>query len=393
PLEHIHHGSVEGDVITDVGQDLHPQEGEAYYDLGEQILMPGLINAHCHLDYTEFKGSVFPGKGFSSWIKSINAIKSSFSPEDYVAAIQKGIDLSLNAGCTSIFNIEAFPDLLLKLPVPPLRIWWFLELIDVRSRMHSIEDVMGAFSFFENNPDWLGGFGLSPHAPYTSSIELYRLAKHCAEELNMPVTTHIAESNEEQSMFLHAEGPLYEFLKDLGRNTDDCGHGSPLSHLFEFGLIPEKMICVHLNYLQDQDWEWIQAQPLTIVHCPKCHTFFEHQPFEFEALKKAGCKILLGTDSMASNDGLDLRSECRMFRESHPDVSAEELIKMITCEPAAAIGLNETLGVLRPGALADLVSFPDGHSDPYEGVIQSKASPGFVMVNGKMVRDVNTKDA
>jgi cytosine/adenosine deaminase-related metal-dependent hydrolase len=382
---------VAGDRILEIGAGLGERAGEAVIDLGPAVLHPGLINAHCHLDYTGFKGSIFPGKSFTEWIKKINAIKQSFSPDDYLEAIRKGMDMLLDSGCTTVLNIEAFPELLIKLDRPPLRVWWFLELIDVRSRMHRLEDVLGALSFFEAHPEWLGGFGLSPHAPYTSSIELYRLTRHCAEELGMPMTTHIAESREEQTMFLHGEGPLYEFLEELGRTMEDCGQGSALSHLYEFGLLPKGAIIVHANYLQDQDWEWITQESPTIVHCPKCHKFFGHQRFELERLTEAGCPILIGTDSLASNNTLDLRSELRELGRHYPSIEAETRLKMVTTQPAAALGLGGQLGVIRPGALADLVASPHEAADPYTSIIQSRSEPLLVMVNGELKRDPPTR--
>lgn len=378
---------IEGNQICEVGADLETRPEEDVIDLGPAVLLPGLINAHCHLDYTAFKGSIFQGKSFTAWIQQINALKQSFSPEDYPESIRRGMEMLMDSGCTTVFNIEAFPEVLLKLDRPPMRVWWFLELIDVRSRMHRLEDVLATFSFFEGHPDWLGGFGLSPHAPYTSSIELYRLTRHCAETLGMPVTTHIAESREEQTMFLHGEGPLYDFLKKMGRNMEDCGQGSALSHLYEFGLIPKGMMLVHANYLQDQDWDWLHRDRPAIVHCPKCHQFFGHQRFELERLTEAGCPILVGTDSLASNDSLDLRSELRELRLLHPDLSPETCLEMVTTRPAAAIGMKDRLGVIRPGALADLAAFPCPEDDPFAAVIESDSPPLLLMVDGELRRD------
>jgi cytosine/adenosine deaminase-related metal-dependent hydrolase len=374
---------VEGAHITAVGPSLESQPGEEVLDLGRSILLPGLINAHCHLDYTAFKGSIFPGTSFTDWIKRINAIKQSFAPSDILASIQEGFDLLRRSGCTTVFNIEAYPDLMLQLERPPLRTWWFLELIDVRSRLSQDEMLAGALQFFESRPDWLGGFGLSPHAPYTASVELYRLARHCSEAMGMPFTTHIAESVEEQEMFLYGEGRMFEFFHSLGRPMDDCGHGSALSHLLEHGLLNERCLAVHLNYIHDYDLALLQKQPLHIIHCPKCHEYFRHGRFPLERLRQAGCTISLGTDSLASNDTLDLRAEIRQARWTYGDIPQMEWLRMVTTHPARAIGMEGKLGVLRPGALADLVAFPwPADSDPAESVIQSRDEPAFFMVHG-----------
>ncbi len=374
---------VEGERIREVGLYLQPLPGEEVIDLDDQVLLPGLINAHCHLDYTGFRGAIFSGKGFTEWIKKINSLKLSYTPENFLASIQDGFQQLMDSGCTTVLNIEAFPELLLEMGPPPIRTWWFLELIDLRARMEKDEALMGALTFFQGQDGWLGGFGLSPHAPYTSSVELYRLAKHCSEELGLPITTHIAESVEEQEMFLYGEGPMYEFLKSIGRDMQDCGQGSALSHLLEFGLLNGKCLAVHMNYLQNYDFQALQENPLNVVHCPGCHDYFGHARFPLEKLQSIGCNISIGTDSLASNDTLDLRKELRRARLNYPGLSARSWLQMVTTAPAKALGLEEELGVIKPGALADLVAFPlPPDTEPHEAVLQSRDKPTFFMVNG-----------
>ncbi len=379
---------IEGNRIKEIGSELKPESCEEIVSLDHHILMPGMINAHCHLDYTGLHGSIFPGKPFTAWIKQINALKQSLGPEDYLQAIQDGYDMLLQSGCTTVFNLEAFPELLLKLSRPPLRVWWFLELIDVRTRLNSDEMLMGALDFFERHPEWLGGFGLAPHAPYTASIELFRLARHCSEELGMPFTTHIAESLDENEMFHSGAGELYEFLESLGRDMSDCGHGSSLSHLMEFGLLNEHCLATHLNYLQDYDLQHLKLQPLTIIHCPLCHDYFGHRKFPLEEIEATGSRVAIGTDSLASNthDRLDLRAELRCARAIYPQLGAKTWLEKITTIPAAAIGQSDDLGVLKAGALADLVAFKTPGTkhveDPYEWIIESTHVPNFTLING-----------
>ncbi|MEM6601477.1 MAG: amidohydrolase family protein [Verrucomicrobiota bacterium] len=379
---------VESNRVKEIGPDLEPDSGEEVVVLNRHILMPGMINAHCHLDYTGLHGSIFPGKSFTAWIKQINALKQSLGPEDYLQAIQAGYRMLLKSGCTTVFNLESFPELLLKLPRPPMRVWWFLELIDVRTRLESDEMLMGALDFFERHPEWLGGFGLAPHAPYTASIELFRLARHCSEKLGMPFTTHIAESLDENEMFHSGDGELYDFLASMGRDMSDCGHGSPLSHLMEFGLLNDRCLATHLNYLQDNDLQHLEQQPLTVIHCPLCHDYFGHEKFPLEEIEATGSQVAIGTDSLASNtqDRLDLRAELRCARKNFPRHDAKTWLQKVTTIPAAAIGKADELGVLKPGALADLVAFETPGAehvpDPYDWIIESTHAPHFTLING-----------
>ena len=381
---------VEGSQVVALGpaSELTALEGEPVTDLGASTLLPGLINAHCHLDFTRFKGIISPRQGFTEWIKTINALRRSFTTRDYIDSIAEGFELLAQGGVTTVANIEAFPELLPHLPVPPLRTWWFLELIDVRSRIMEDETLLGALSFFEGHPEWLGGFGLSPHAPYTASIDLYRLARACGENYGMLSTTHIAESVEEHEMFSHARGPLHDFLGGLGRDNSDCGHGSSLSHLVEHGVIGQNWIIAHLNYLQDYDYELVTKTGASVVHCPKCHTYFGHAPFPMKALLQHGVNVCLGTDSLASNNTLDMRAEMREAQALH-GLGDREVVEMVLLNGARALGQSGKLGQISPGSTADLVAFAQAdasaNTDPYRQVVQSRDEPGLLLVNGRKV--------
>ncbi len=381
---------VEGAEVVAVGPaaELSPYEGESVVDLGESVLLPGLINAHCHLDFTRFKGIISARQSFTEWIKTINALRRSFTTQDYIDAIGEGFEQLAQSGTTTVANIESFPELLPHLPVPPLRTWWFLELIDVRSRVMEDEMLLGALSFFESHPEWLGGFGLSPHAPYTASVDLYRLARTCGEKYGMLSTTHIAESVEEHEMFAHGTGAMHDFLAGLGRDNSDCGQGSALSHLVEHGVIGPSWIIAHLNYLQDYDYELVAGTSASVVHCPKCHTYFGHAPFPMKALLERGVNVCLGTDSLASNNTLDMRAEMREAQVLH-GLGDREVLEMVLLNGAKALGQAGKLGQISPGSVADLVAFAhadgSGNTDPYRQVVQSRDEPILLLVNGRRV--------
>lgn len=379
---------VEAHSIVDAGPagQIAPRQGETVLNLGQAVLAPGFVNAHCHLDYTCFRGSITRSTSFTEWIKSINALKRQFTPEEFLQSITDGARMLVESGTTSVANIAAFPELMPHLPDMQLRVWWFMELMDVRSRLNNDEALQGALDFFDRRPGRLSKYGLSPHAPYTTSIELYRLAKRCSQETGMLFTTHIAESVEEHEMFVHARGPLYDFLEKLGRDNSDCGHGSPLSHLIEHGVLTSSCLAVHLNYLEDYDLTALAQSGASVIHCPKCHTYFGHNPFPMKDLRAAGINICIGTDSLASNNSLDMRSEIREARNFNPGISDRDWMAMGTLNGALALGERGHLGQISPGAWADLAAYPwDGVADPYTAVIESRKEPLMVMVNGDFV--------
>jgi cytosine/adenosine deaminase-related metal-dependent hydrolase len=339
-------------------------------DLGDRVLLPGLINAHCHLDYTMMRKALTPPTSFTQWIQRINGLKRGFTGDDYARAVQDGFAELKKWGTTSVLNIGSFPEIIRRLPPPPVRTWWCFELIDALRPVESMD--------FGGKPDgWDGAFGLSPHAPYTASPGLYR----CALETGRIVTTHLAESVEEKQMFSDAAGPLYEFLKSLGRDMGDCGNGTPAEHLARAGALRPDMVLAHVNEVADGDLPLLEGAH--IVHCPRSHRYFGHTRFPLERLLGMRANICLGTDSLASNDSLSLFSEMRVFLKTYPHLAPHDALAAVTVNPARALGMAGRLGCIRPGALADAISVPFagavrdaigavvGHSEPVDWMLRN----------------------
>src|SRR5438046_9533226 len=164
---------ISGNRILDVGKFPEISErhsGQELIDLGEQTLLPGLINAHCHLDYTCLRRKIPRQRSFTGWRRSINAEKSKLSPEDYIVSINEGFVEAKQFGTTTIANLTAFPDLIRQFPDAPIRTWWFAELIDVRSPDRAKEFVAFAIESLKSAQN----YGLAPHALFTASKNLYQ---------------------------------------------------------------------------------------------------------------------------------------------------------------------------------------------------------------------------
>ncbi len=388
---------VEGRFIKEVGAacEITQLPGEEVLDLGDAVVLPGLINAHCHLDYSTLRNAIGRPSGFSDWVQKLNSIKRQLSNEDVLEAISRGVTESMRFGTTSICSMAAFPDLIPRLPPAKVRTWWFYEMIDIRHRLTSEEMVAGALSFFESENDELTRYGLNPHAPYTASLLLYRLAQVCAEQHQMLLTTHISESIEESKMFEEADGPLYTFLKALGRPMDDCGHDTPFGWLWRNGAIRNGWILAHLNDLKDNDLRLLESltpeQLPSVVHCPGSHAYFQHPPFQFRKLQSLGMNICVGTDSLASTDSLSLLSELRRLSSNEPTLSSRELLETVTVNPARALHMQGLLGCLSPGAHADLITVPIQTSAAFaaDHCISHKGPVSWMMVDGK-VSDLQT---
>jgi cytosine/adenosine deaminase-related metal-dependent hydrolase len=360
-------------------------------DLGDVALLPGLINAHCHLDYTMMRYSISPPKSFTEWVKRINALKRSLDSDDYLESISRGFKELKRWGTTSVCNIEAFPELMPRMPEPPIRTWWFYEMIDIRHRITTDDVVAGALSFFHSRPESLSRFGLSPHAPYTASRPLFELANACASTMTMLLTTHVAESTEETEMFRDASGALFDFMSSLGRPMQDCGRATPFSQLWNSGAISANWLLAHMNELSEDDFALLASLPKGgaphVVHCPGSHAYFQHREFQFRRLQSLGVNISIGTDSLASTNSLSLFDEMRRLQSNEPWMTSEEILRTVTVNPARALHRAGRLGKIAPGALADLIALPvTGPLETiYDEIVAFRDPVPWMMINGKEI--------
>ena len=195
-------------------------------------------------------------------------------------------------------------------------------------------------------------------------------------------------------MFRDARGPLYEFLKEIGRDMSDCGQRTPLGHFSEIlrdsstsvGMT-QNWLVAHLNELVDDDFDLLarSTTKFSIVHCPRSHENFGHSPFQFHKLRKVGFNVCLGTDSLASNEDLSLFGELRAFQKKFPNVSPEEVLKMVTVNGARALGQETVLGKIRSGFLADVVATPcAGSTSALEEIVAFDRPVSWSMVSGQV---------
>lgn len=335
-------------------------------DLGDVILMPGLVNAHCHLDYTGMAGLWPPPKKFTDWIPRMLAAKAEWSYSDYARSWVNGAKMLLRSGTTTVADIEAAPELLPDVwDSTPLRVFSLLELTGVRSKRPPSEIVAEAVERINGLTHPRCVAALSPHAPYSTTPELLSLSAQVGREKRLPIAVHVAESEQEFEMFAHARGEMFDWLKKNERDNSDCGLGSPFQALERAGLISKNLLAIHANYLDETDSLLLAGRGLSIVHCPRSHDYFQHRKFPLEAFQAANVNVCLGTDSLATVTKPDKQEiELNMFQEmqllarSHPALAPGQILKMATINGAKALGLSGKIGELSGGALADLIAIP-----------------------------------
>jgi len=388
---------VTGNRIRAVGlwSDLKPEAGEKTFDLGEVVLLPGLVNAHCHLDYTNMAGELPPPKNFTEWIPLITSAKTAWSYSDYAHSWLRGAHMLLRNGTTTVADIEAMPDLLPEVwDATPLRVFSFLEMTGIRARRNPEAILREAVEKIDSLSHARCSASLSPHAPYSTLPELLRSSAKVARERRWPLCTHVAESEDEAEMFIHERGRMFDWLQRNQRDNSDCGLGSPVEHLARHKMLGKNLIAVHANVLARGDAVLLGKHRVNVVHCPRSHAYFRHPPFRRERLANAGVNLCLGTDSLATvrkiggqKPELSMFEEMRALATADKTVSPAEIIRMATINGARALAMSGQIGELSPGSFADLIVIPatDKNEDAYETLLNHVGPVSGSMIDGRWV--------
>jgi cytosine/adenosine deaminase-related metal-dependent hydrolase len=386
-----------GDRIAAVGPwpEVAARAGGPVQDLGEQILLPGLVNAHCHLDYTDLAGLIPPPRNFTDWIKSITALKATWSYSEFAASWLNGARMLQRTGTTTVGDVEAAPELLPELwDTTPLRVCSFLEMTGVKSRRQPRLILQEAVAKIDSLQHVRCKAWLSPHAAYSTTPELLRLSAQCVRERGWRLTTHVAESAEEFEMFRQAGGPMFDWLRRNERDMSDCGYGSPVQCLARHGYLSERLLAIHVNYLAPGDERLLAEEDVSVVHCPRSHAYFGHAAFPYRALAAAGVNVCLGTDSLVTVPRvrgqpaqLDLFAEMRAFAAAFPQVAPPLVLQMVTVNAARALGLAGQIGELGEGAFADciVVPFAGAAAHAAAAVVQHDGTVTASMIGGRWV--------
>ena len=386
---------VAGKRIAAVGRwrDLARHSSVAPVDLGDAILMPGLVNAHCHLDYTDMAGQFPPPKVFPDWLKLITSTKAGWSHADFAQSWLRGAQMLVRTGTTTVADIEAVPQLLPEVwEATPLRVFSFLELISIKPSHLPGGILQQAVRRVESLRSPRCRAGLSPHAPYTTTPELLSLSARTARRRRWRLTMHVAESALEYEMFARARGEMYDWLQRSGRDMSDCGLSSPVQHLERCGMLGGRLLAAHVNYLGEEDSALLGRRQVHVVHCPRSHAYFRHGPFPYRRLAKAGVNLCLGTDSLASvykarrqNVELNLFKEMRAVAEECPSLSARSIVRLVTLNGARALGMQGKIGELSEDAFADLIALPFAGkpAEVYDAILHHASGVPASMIDGQ----------
>lgn len=369
---------IQDGVVRDFGRAAELAASADVIDLGDVVLMPGLINTHTHLELTCYANAL-PPQSLWSWLGGLIQLRAAPGREEreYQAVIN-GAWQSLRAGVTTVADISRTGESWRALAEVPIRKVCFIELLSLAQQPpRNIAELKEAFvSALEANTDPLLRFGLSPHAPYTVHRDDFHAVGMLAAEVGEgPWTAHFAETREELRWLCGDEAaipnPLRDFLNANNLRSPRLARASDYLHE------PREMcgngILAHCNYIAETEFDALRDY--TVVYCPRAHAYFGHSPHPFRAMRAAGIRVTLGTDSLASNDSLSLLDELRFVRQLPDPPSDRELLEVVTVEAAQALAAGAT-GSIEVDAPADLVAFAitDEAVDPYAAVLGAESA-------------------
>jgi cytosine/adenosine deaminase-related metal-dependent hydrolase len=389
--------------IVYVGPRAAAPAGGEDVDLGDAIITPGLVNAHCHLELTAMRGFL-DGLGFRDWILRLTMSRRAvLTPEMLLDASRLGVAEGLAAGITTFADTgdsgTGF-DAMLESGVRGI---CFREAFgpDPSQCSASIAELEAKVADMCGRATALVRVGVSPHAPYTVSDELFRATAALARERGLPMAVHIAESALESALVEQGKGAFAEGLAKRGIDVSPRGR-SPVALLESLGVLAERPLLIHCVRVDDEDIRAIARHDCAVAHCPASNAKLGHGIAPLQALRDAAVRVGLGSDSVASNDRMDLLSEARLAtlfanaREQLPDaLSSAEALALATIGGARALGLEEEIGTLESGKAADIAAFriPSQLSpvhDPVPSLVYALAGTpaDLVLVAGRvLVRD------
>ncbi|MDD2499883.1 MAG: amidohydrolase family protein [Geobacter sp.] len=323
--------------------------------------MPGFVNAHTHLELTHFPawrlrdGLDYHPRGFVDWIIQMIKVRRKVTVEETRVSLKAGINACLRSGTTTVGDIVTSPDLLAAYDDTSIGGRLYLELIGQDRQLFEPRLLKALEACTTVNGCRLPG--LSPHAPYTLNSSLLPDIAAAADQMQLPLSLHLAESREESDLLFDSSGPLAEEMYPLvgWQNYLPAPRRTTPARFFDAdGLLAPSTLAVHGVQLTPADAALLKERGVTICLCPRSNERLAVGTAPVHLFKKQGISLCLGTDSLASNDSLSLWDEVRFALDCYKgELAAEELLGIATKGGAEGVGLGEHVGVLETGKRAD----------------------------------------
>ncbi|MFO0868018.1 MAG: amidohydrolase family protein [Pirellulales bacterium] len=394
--------TIAGERIVAVGENT---SGRPPRDFPDAFVCPGWINSHTHLEFGELTAPLgSPGDSFSDWLGKVvrdrRAALATRPADELAQERSRGIRAALReltqSGVTTVGEIArpgwpaetgdgppAATIFLELLGLSPERLAPLLQLAEQHLAAAASLPVESASA--SPAPHWRAG--LSPHAPYTVSLELVERVCALSRDARVPVAMHLAESWDELELLSAHSGPLVDVLRDLDAwNPASLPRGlRPVDYLQRLATA-DRALVVHGNFLSSTDWDFLAGHRdrLSVVYCPRTQARFVPTRYPLAEMLEHQVRVVLGTDSRATNPDLDFLAELRWVATAHPEVEPARLLELVTAEAAAALGWTDR-GELTVGSRADLVLLGPVERDPWQWMLQDTAAVCHVFCGGQRV--------
>ena len=349
--------AIERGRIMGVGKPIAPT---GLKELGTVALLPGLINAHTHLELSWLRDRVPPASKFTEWVKTLFAIRG--RPDAglsaaQIAPIHEAIAELKSSGTVAVGDISNSLAAVGPMRQADLDGVVFHELLGFKERdgalLESTREMRAAATHAGAR------VSLAPHAPYSTSLELFGAIRAAIREIPCPImSVHLGESLEEVELLEKGTGPWRGMLETIGAWRDDWQIPAcdPVAYLDRHHLIDEKTLIVHGVQFDDKALLRLAELGATLVTCPRSNQWVGVGYPPIDRFYKSGVKVAVGTDSLASVEDLNLFSELKTMRWLAPNVPASKILESATLTGARALGLGDELGSLTPGKRAQMIA-------------------------------------
>jgi aminodeoxyfutalosine deaminase len=334
--------------------------------LARCALLPGLVNVHTHLELTLLR-NYLNNLNFTDWIAQLIKTRAGWTiPELEIAAIYGACE-ALRAGITTIADTGSSGATLTGMITVGLRGIFYQETFgsDTRQAGKSLALLQTQVADYQAQlaklPSTRVQVGVSPHAPYSVSAALFQAVAHYAQQEQLPLAIHIAESMAETALIRDGKGVFAEQLRQRGIEVipQNC---SVIQYLADNRVLNVPPLLIHSVQVDDYDLALIKAAGASIAHCPKSNAWFGHGRAPLEKIQDLAIPVALGSDSVASNNLCDLWEEARSALFIHQaanrkiGLTARQLLQMLTLDGAKVLGLATQIGSLTVGKQADFIA-------------------------------------
>ncbi len=376
---------VDGERIVAVGRRkdvVKSHAGAEVRDLGDAVIVPGLVNAHTHLELSYMNGEPPAGGTFMTWVRDFVARRSQFDGPAAARAAEKAAETMVGRGTVAVGDVANETWAAPILARSGLRGIAFHELFGFRSA--NAESILAAaaerLEAIDAHPDVRAAKErlttvLTPHAPHTTSHPLLRALGGRAVASGEVLSIHVAESEAEIQLLRDGTGPFKDFLieRDAWEDGWKAPGLTPIEYLDRLGVLTPRTLAVHCIHIDHQDLSRLQARGVTVVTCPRSNQRLGVGKAPVPKLLASGIPVALGTDSQATAPDVDVFTEVAHLRQDHPGLSPAAALRIATLNGARALGLERDLGTIEPGKIASLavVGLNDPNDDPLEAVTWS----------------------